>query len=129
MNTLEEYDIRKEEGTDDNFVLEAVSYCKWDVYSYTRPANKSFNYEGQRASITAIEDCWRFFSLPPKDKSKLFNVDVLISWTNVDDAYVDNDIPEELAYSFEHWNNGERIELTEEDCEDEFFIFLAEDYI
>jgi hypothetical protein len=129
MNALEEYDIRKEKGTDDNFVLEAIGYCKWDVYSYTMPVNKSFNYEEQRASITTIEDCWRFFSLPPEDKSKLFNVDVLISWTDIDEPFVDDDFPEELDYSFEHWNNGERIDLTEEDCEDPFFTFLTEDYM
>ena len=63
-----------------------------------------------------------------RDKAKVYDVEVRISWTDVDDIMVDEDNSSLLLYSYEHWDKGEEVEWVDDENLEEFFVFTVEDY-
>jgi hypothetical protein len=123
MPAYDDYDIVEEKGTDENFVLSATGSCKWDVYAYVGEVEKDFDYIKAREQDPI--DLWY---IPLKDKSKVYDVEVRISWADIDDIIVDEDNPEFLLYNYEHWDRGEKVDWVDNENLEEFFIFKEEDY-
>jgi hypothetical protein len=126
MPAYDDYNVIKEEGTDDDFILAATGTCKWDVYAYVEDVEADFDHEAVRKSISESK-CTDLWYIPLKDKSKVFNVDVRISWTDIEDTVIDEE-ENCIMSSYEHWNNGEEAEITEEESKEEFFVFKLDDY-
>jgi hypothetical protein len=128
MSVYSNCETFKEEGTDDSFIIEAIGDCKWDVYAYIKKVPAKFNFE--EALKRALEgDYSAFFNLPLKDKSKMFDIEVQISWTDVEDIELDARTNNLLKYSYEHWNKGEKIKPEKGERRETFFAFIVDDYI
>jgi hypothetical protein len=110
-----------EEGTDDNFIIEAVGDCKWDLYSYVEETPDDYNHTDVRKNIKDEEDCYDLWYIPLKDKTKIFNVEVQVSWADIDNPIANED--GSIKYNYEHWNNGEEITPIENEHKEEFFVF------
>ena len=123
MPAYDDYDVVEEKGTDDEFTLRAKGTCKWDVYAYVEEVDDDFDYEKARESEP--EDLWY---IPLKDKSRVYNVEVRISWTDVEDIVIDEDMPGTLQCSYEHWKNGESPDWVDDENLEEFFVFIKEEY-
>ena len=111
----------KEVGTEDDFTLEAIGDCKWSLYSYVKKIPANYNHTEVRKSIKSAEDCCDLWYIPLKDKTKIFNVEVQVSWAEIDNPTVNKD--GSIRYSYEHWHNGEKITPIKNERKEKFFVF------
>lgn len=115
MPCLDNKEMIEEYGTNDDYCINFEGDCKWSVDAYCSPWEGSFPVQIPEEPAEALEKGFDFWNYTVREKSKMFNVEVLCNSADAED-YDHHYGPTEY---FVHFMNGSSLD---ENCPEELRI-------